>query len=280
MSPFHLVPAADACDCHVHVFDPQRFPYAPARAYTPPPAGVEALQKLHAELGIGRAVLVQPSCYGYDNRALCAALQALGPGRARAVAVLDVDAVPDDELARLHDMGVRGLRLNFHVHGGRAGAQQACVAAAARIGPLGWHLQLHTDPQTLALLAPVLCTLATPVVLDHFGGGPAAAATLAGLAGQPHVWIKLSAPYRVCRDPAELAPLVRRLLEQAHDRLVWASDWPHTGGSGGHGRSPTGIEPFRAVDVGATLRALRGWVADEALFHALMVGNPARLYGF
>src|SRR3546814_15848759 len=60
------------------------------------------------------------------------------------------------------------------------------------------------------------------LVLDHFGGGPAAAATLAGLAGQPHVWIKLSAPYRVCRDPAELAPLVRRLLEQAHERLVWA----------------------------------------------------------
>jgi predicted TIM-barrel fold metal-dependent hydrolase len=47
----------------------------------------------------------------------------------------------------------------------------------------------------------------------------------------PHVWIKLSAPYRVSAnqlatrpDPAWLAAL----LAVAPDRCVWGSDWPHT----------------------------------------------------
>jgi len=32
-----------ACDCHVHTFDPQHFPYAPSRPYTPEPVSVGAV---------------------------------------------------------------------------------------------------------------------------------------------------------------------------------------------------------------------------------------------
>src|SRR5882724_1057349 len=56
-----------ACDCHVHVFDPVRFPYAAKRVYTPPEASVENLMELHRALRMDRVVVVQPSVYGADN---------------------------------------------------------------------------------------------------------------------------------------------------------------------------------------------------------------------
>ena len=55
-----------ACDCHVHVFDPQ-FPFAERRVYTPPPATLEDLLALQRTLRLERVVLVQPSVYGTDN---------------------------------------------------------------------------------------------------------------------------------------------------------------------------------------------------------------------
>src|SRR4051794_18228059 len=32
-----------ACDCHVHIFDPEHFPYSPGRSYTPGTASVDDL---------------------------------------------------------------------------------------------------------------------------------------------------------------------------------------------------------------------------------------------
>ncbi|SSW71995.1 amidohydrolase family protein [Achromobacter agilis] len=277
MAPVSL--PTDACDCHVHILDPDRFPYAQARAYTPPPAPVAQLRQFHQGLGIGRTVVVQPSCYAFDNSALCSALDTLGLEAARGVAVVDVERVSDGELERLSHLGVRGVRLNFHVQGANEAAS-ACKLAADRIQPFGWHLQLYADVQTLTALGPTLENLPVPVVLDHFGGGAAAAPTVARLMHAPGVWVKLSAPYRVSRNFDELVPLVHELMDSADDRLLWASDWPHTGGSGGQARHPEKIEPFRQVNVQADLHALHAAIGDDRRFRALMVDNPARLYGF
>jgi len=58
-----------ACDSHCHVFGPaDRFPYSPDRSYTPPDAPVANLRRLHARLGISRAVIVHASCHGTDMR--------------------------------------------------------------------------------------------------------------------------------------------------------------------------------------------------------------------
>src|SRR3954451_6282047 len=76
-----------ACDCHVHVFDPDRFPYAPNRSYTPGPASVDDLLAFEDRIGMTRCVLVQASPYGSDNACLIAALDRLGEG-ARGVAVI------------------------------------------------------------------------------------------------------------------------------------------------------------------------------------------------
>src|SRR5436305_13857333 len=62
---------AGACDCHAHICGPAAlYPYVVERIYTPPDATLEAYRRLLATLGVGRAVLVQPSVYGEHNRAM------------------------------------------------------------------------------------------------------------------------------------------------------------------------------------------------------------------
>ena len=76
-----------ACDCHCHVFGPAaRFPYAEPRSYTPDDAPLEAYLAMLDRLGFDRGVLVQPSAYGRDNRAMLDALTR-EPQRLRGVAV-------------------------------------------------------------------------------------------------------------------------------------------------------------------------------------------------
>src|SRR5712671_5496189 len=59
-----------ACDCHTHMFgDPQKFPFAPTRSYTPEPALPDEMLALHRALRVERVVVVTPSVYGTDNAA-------------------------------------------------------------------------------------------------------------------------------------------------------------------------------------------------------------------
>ena len=134
-------PPPGACDCHLHVFGPlARFPYAEPRAYTPPEATWDAYRAVMKGLGLSRAVLVQPSVYGTDNRAMLDAMKE-GGASFRGVAVIGDET--EDALADLHRAGVRGVRVNRLFAGAPEGAD--LDALAARIAPLGWHLQLLID---------------------------------------------------------------------------------------------------------------------------------------
>src|SRR4029077_6327709 len=107
-----FVPPPGAVDAHCHVFGPgDDFPYAPGRKYTPCDGSKEDLFKLRDFLGFSRNVIVQATCHGSDNRALLDAI-AHSDGRARGVATVKRE-VTDEELRRLHEGGVRGVRFNF-----------------------------------------------------------------------------------------------------------------------------------------------------------------------
>ena len=51
-----------ATDCHAHIFDPLRFPYAAARRYTPPPARVADLREGVAAVEAIAAGRTPPTC--------------------------------------------------------------------------------------------------------------------------------------------------------------------------------------------------------------------------
>jgi predicted TIM-barrel fold metal-dependent hydrolase len=285
-----------ACDCHVHVFAPERFPYAPRRAYTPGPASVDDLLAFESGIGISRCVVVQPSVYGADNGALLAALRRLGD-RARGVAVIDPERTTDDELDALGQAGVRSVRVNLESRGERdpRKAERELQAAADRVGSRGWSIQVFAGLPLLAELKEALLRLPVPIVADHFGGARGEGGTdqpgfaaLLDMLGSGMLYVKLSAPYRSSRrEPGyeDMAGIARALIAAGPERALWASDWPHTGGGAtGSGdrrdRNPFDIEPFRAVDVPNVLSLLSQWAGDETTWRRILVDNPARLYGF
>lgn len=279
-----------ACDTHVHVLDPARFPFGADRRYTPGAATLDALDAMQAGLGVNRVVVVQNSVYGSDHRCLLDALARLGPGRARGVATVAATTTTA-EIVDLDRAGVRGARLNLEVRRDRdtGAAAGALREVAARI-PATWHIHVNAALPTLAGLADTLAALPAPVVLDHFahieagdgvsqpGIGPVLDLLRSGKAV-----VKLSAPYQVSRRPGygDVAPIARALVATAPGRVMWGSDWPHTGGAGRPAAQPAEfVEPFRPEDDGANLALLSDWVPDTEVRRHILVDTPARIYGF
>ena len=273
--PGFAVPAG-ACDSHAHIFAPARvYPYVAERAYTPAEASLEDYQGMLAALGVERAVLVQPSVYGTDNRAMLEALES-GGRRFRGVAVCDED-IAESEIAHLHAAGVRGLRVNLLYS--RSATLAALAGLAQRIAPFGWHLQILVDVSKTPDLAEILAPLSVAVVVDHMGHLPAAKGAgdpgfqaLLALVRGGRSWVKLSGAYRLSsqRTPpyADVAPLARALIAAAPERMLWASDWPH----------PAIAMPM--PNDGDLLDLLAEWAPDEATRRKILVDNPAALYGF
>jgi predicted TIM-barrel fold metal-dependent hydrolase len=289
--PGFIVPPG-ACDCHTHVFGPAaRFGFNPQRLYTPGDALVEDLFAHQLALGLDRVVIVQPSTYGTDNSATLWGMRALGPKRARGVAVIGPET-SDAALAEMRTAGIRGVRLNLQTAGQNdpVAARAMLAEAAARVGPLGWHIQVFTNLAMIEALAADFAALGLPVVIDHMGAsraelglGQPGFAALVKLIGDGHAHVKLSAPHRISSLPGypDVAPIARALIAANPARMLWGSDWPHPGGSARGQTDLATIEPFHGEDDGLGLARLAGWADHEqALLQAILVDNPARLYGF
>jgi len=290
-APVDFAVPAGACDCHVHIVgDPASFPMAADRVYTPPQASPDMLLELQRDLKFERVVLIQPSFYGRDNRAMLDALGKLG-GRARGVAVVGENASAA-ELDVLAKAGVRGLRINLETAGefdpaAAAGKLQATIAICR---PRGWHIELYTRLSVIAALGEMLGKSPVPLVLDHFAGAQAAQGlaqpgfdTALALVRSGKAYVKISAAYRASKAPAphsDIAPFAQALVLANPDRVIWGSDWPHTDAARVPGRAPTAISSFLTIDDGLMLNQLPLWVPDAALRQKILTGNPARLYGF
>ena len=112
---------------------PKLFPPTANAAYPPPPASRAQLEQIHATLGIARAVLVQPTIYGTDHRALLDALR--DRPQYRGVAIVN-DQVTDEDLMTLHDAGIRAAR--FSLGGPLGGMSSARVRALGRAYSRAW----------------------------------------------------------------------------------------------------------------------------------------------
>jgi len=278
-----------ACDSHVHVFgDPRRFPFAPKRTYTPPPASASELAGLHAKLGIQRAVIVTASAYGTDNAATLAAVRERSP-HARAVAVVNENA-GTSELDRLESGGICGARLFMADTTQSAdGAKRRFERTLRQLDGRQWHIQIFTTLPIIAALQDLVLASPVPVVFDHFGGARGELGVqqrgfeeLLTMVSSGHAYVKLSGAYRLSRRPPDfpdMAPLVQALVAANRDRLLWGTDWPHTNGTL-PGKKPTDLFPFIPIDDAHLFNLFAGWVADSRLRKHILVDNPSRLYGF
>jgi D-galactarolactone isomerase len=268
-----LVAPPGTCDCHMHIYE-DRFPLAPTATFKPPQASVSDYRKVQRELGITRAIVVQPTGYGFDNQCTLEAVAELGAS-ARGVAVVRPD-VSDAELARLTAAGMRGVR--FHMQAGGVLPWDALEGLAARVLPFGWHVQLQLDGRDLPQHEARLTKLPGTLVIDHVGkflqpstpDHPGFKALLR-LLESGKCWVKLSAPYETSNSGPphyeDVAILARELAKANPDRCVWASNWPHPN------QNPV---PSSVL----MLDLLLEWTDGDATRRKILVDNPAALYGF
>ena len=236
---------AGAVDAHCHVFGPgDVFPYAPERKYTPCDASKQQLFALRDHLGFARNVIVQATCHGADNRALVDALQSAGK-LARGVATVKRD-ISHEELQRLHEAGVRGVRFNFVKRLVDFTPKEELLEIADKIAPLGWHIVVYFEAADLPELWDFFTHLPTTVVVDHMGR-PDVSKPVDGeefelfvklMAEHPNIWSKLSCPERLSLTGpkalngeqhayTDVVPFARRLMQQFPDRVLFGTDWPH-----------------------------------------------------
>ena len=272
------VEPARVVDCHVHVFDPARFPYASDTYYAPAgqelgtPARLAAVLDWH---GVDHAVLVGPnSGYGEDNRLLLDALAA-GGGRYRGMAVVHND-IERAELAALKEAGVLGVTLNAALLGVDYYAD--ADGLLTDLASLDMIADVQVIDDQLVALSPLLEASGVRVHFDHCGRPDPTAGVDApgfrellrwGAAGRAVV--KLSGCIKVSRAPyphVDLAPYIRALVEEfGPDHCVWASDWPFL-------RMP------ERVDYGPLLALLALQVPDEADRRRILWETPRREFGF
>lgn len=266
-----------AVDAHCHVFGPaDRFPYAAERKYTPCDAPKEKLWALRDRLGFERNVIVQATCHGHDNRALCDALMS-SEGRARGVASVP-PTLPDEELEALHRAGVRGARFNFVKRLVDARPEHEYLRLAGRLAGLEWHVVVYFEAADLPERYEFLARLPVPVVVDHMGrpdvskspDGPEFGLFLELLRKRDDVWAKVSCPERLSRSGppyyADVIPFARRVVEEFPDRVLWGTDWPHPN------------MKSHMPDDGQLVDFIPGIATTETHQRKLLVDNPMRLY--
>ncbi len=277
-----------ACDCHTHVFgDPKRFPFAPNRTYTPEPASIEEMRKLHRALHTTRVVIVQPSVYGTDNACTVDAIKQLAPN-ARGIAVID-DQTSDSMLDQMNEAGIRGIRINLATAGQTDPelGRRRFEAAVARLGKRKWHVQMYTQLSVIEAMQKEIAQSPVPVVFDHFGGaqgssGPSQRGfdVLLDLVRSGRAYVKVSAPYRgstAAPDFSDMGPLAKALIAANVRRILWGTDWPHPDTT--PGRGATEISPLRQIDDGRVFNQFAAW-ASAAERKTILVDNPMELYGF
>ncbi len=166
------------------------------------------------------------------------------------------------------------MRFNFVKHLGGAPDRGVFRDVIERVAPLGWHVVLHLDAPDIEELAPMIAALPLTAVIDHMGRTPASAGTdqpafraLLSLAERAHVWVKVSGAERIAAPPfRDAIPFARALMQAIPDRVLWGTDFPH----------PNLKHPVDEADLVDMLPEY----GDAAALQALLVDNPARLYGF
>ena len=244
-------------DTHLHVWsdDSERYPFAEGRTQVGG-GSVELLNQTMDEVGVDKAVIVQPIYYLFDNRYVADCLRRF-PGRFAAIGLVDPKA-PDavDRLEKLvREDGFGGLR----IHSSRLDHPSEWAAPDQdplwrRSEELGTCFIVHGPAANLPHLAPIIGRFPeVPVVLDHIGGAPTdeeppfpLLSHVLDLARFPRVYVKFTPQAHKSALPfphADTFPAFRRIYDAfGPQRLMWGTNFP--GIMKGVGYGPA-LEMFR-----------------------------------
>lgn len=268
---------AKSCDSHTHIFGPQsRYPYVANRHYDAPDAPLEAFRAVHQKIGVERCVVVNATLHGTDNRVVTDAIAQSG-GAYRGIANVN-DEMSDTDLEALDKAGIRGCRFAFLKRLGGVGDMGKFNRIVHRIAALGWHVDVYFEPGTVGEFASMLTALPVPYVIDHMGTVQAARgiddsafkALLDLQSKDEKCWVKITGLERASaagKPFHDAVPFAKRLIDNAPDRVLWGTDWPHPN---------VKIMP----NDGEIVDLIPLYAPDPAIRQKLLVDNPARLFKF
>ena len=284
LEPAFVAPR-NACDAHFHIFGPaDKYPHVTTDLrYPPPHAPLDEFLTLARRLGFTRFVLVQPSAYGLDNSCMFDAMAQVDPAVRRGIVHLDETNAKDAELARWHELGVRGVRINISpIRKPEAGLADALGPKIVRTADicrgLRWHIDLLLPGWLVTELMPTLRALPVAFTVAHMGLFPARDGvaqpgfreflSLVG-DGSRRCFVKLTGIYRFSQDPAfaDVKPFAQALIATAPDQLIWGSDFPH-------------LSFADKVGTIGLFNKLAEWAPDAAMRQRILADNPARLFDF
>lgn len=264
-------------DTHTHIFGPAAvYPFSPKRPYTPPDAPLAMFRKLHQAIGVERAVIVNATVHGFDNRVVTDAIAQSG-GRYRGVANIN-NAMSDADLAALDKAGIRACRFAFLKRLGGVGDIKVFRTLVDRVAAIGWHVDVYLEAGTIRDFVPILKALPVTYVVDHMGtisaakglDDPEFKALLDLQASDDKCWVKITGLERASASGPpfhDSVPFARKLVDNAPDRVLWGTDWPHPN---------VKIMP----NDGDLVDLIPLYAPDAATQHKLLVANPERLFKF
>lgn len=208
------------------------------------------------------------------------------------MASIDPKAISDPELDEMHNLGVRGVRINLKSTS-KVQSKEELVANlrsyARRIHRLKWAIQLHVGLADIEKIADEIPSLGLSVVIDHLATPKQTPAPrlqpgyahFMDLLSKKQIWVKLSGIYRF-PELSELDSYIIEILRVAPTQVVWASDWPHTGGVAANPQGDRqAVQEYREFDVPAFITQCKEWcMKDEALIQKIFVDNPRRLWQY
>jgi len=213
-------------------------------------------------------------------------------GKGRAVVAINPETITNDELQRMHELGVRGIRLNYKTQNqgfDRAEFVRLLRLHADTIRPYGWVLQMYISLEQIAVIADVVPSLGVPIVFDHLGSPSQTTLPqeqtgykeLMTLLAEKKVYTKLSGLYRFPKTPG-IEDYIQEILRVAPTQVVWASDWPHSGSvEANPGGDRKKVQDYRKADIPGFIANCKRWCGyDEDLIRKIFVDNPRKLWQY
>jgi predicted TIM-barrel fold metal-dependent hydrolase len=224
-------------DSHFHIIDPA-FPLVPNNGFLPDPFTTKDYSVIARYIGVKGGAVVSGSFQAFDQGYLLSALEQLGFG---FVGVTQLPAsVPDAEIIRLNEKGVRAVRFNL-MRGGSESVEYLDSFARRVYDLVGWHVELYVDASDLHELQGTILRLPA-VSIDHLGLSKKGFPTLLRLAGKG-IRVKATGFGRVDFPVRQALKAIYAANPQA---LMFGTDLPST-------RAP---RPFETNDISLLVDAL------------------------
>ena len=268
-----------AVDSHAHVISPfAKIPEGPGNK--PESATLRTKEEYYGVLaghGFTHGLLVQPSCYHFDNSVQLDAVEHSPRGSVKAIVNLDF-GISDGELDAMERGGAVGMRINLISLDPEYFERPEAARLLTRLRDRDWWLEYHVRAPDFPRYERSIRKFEGKTIIDHVGRPDIAAGTsepgfarILAFGREPNRMLKISAPYRSSKLAApwsDLDPFAAAAIEAfGIERCVWGSDWPF-------------VNYASTVTYLQTLEWLSRVVPTEGERRKVLWDNPARLFGF